>query len=129
MRRQLITSLQSLSNWVDKILSGGKREMNLNTFLDTYNIEDLQKFYKEMEQFVKEIAKELPQCQKLIDEFVENEKKLDIESKRQSISLCSIFNNDFSIFQRRSSKDLVFVLSQIRDNVENLIYQVKINIE
>jgi hypothetical protein len=129
MTTQLIISLQSLSNWVDNICSSGTEYMDLPAFVDSHNIRDLQKFYTEMESFVRAIPKELSQCQQLAHEFEENGKRLDQETKKQSTPLFSLFNTDYSGFPGKSAKDLVFVLSQIRANLENLIYQLKINIE
>jgi len=126
MHQKLGSSLIRLQGWVENVLLDGKKaETDITDFIAHHDLNGLKRFYDELIPFVSALADELPQTRKLVDQYKENSELLNKELARrqQRFWLDSIF----SPFMKFRLDKLLSTLEDVKSNLGNIIYQIKIN--
>ena len=129
MHEKLLTSIGSLKNWSDKILSESTRdEWRLNNFVSAFNISDYQKFYKELLPFVKNLrVNEHPMIKTLVETYEHNTSVLHEAMKENFLyeMLASVLLDVPAM--GRKADDLINAIKEIKSNTENLEYTLTIS--
>jgi hypothetical protein len=126
MHSNLNSSLIRLQDWVDKVLSEGKKcEPNIEDFISSHDLYGLKKFYDELVPFVCALEQELPQTKSLVDKYkaLLEQLKKELERREKRFWLDNIFD---PLTKNRIDK-LLLTLEDIKSNLGNIIYQIKIN--
>ena len=128
MNQKLPISVNNLLSWSEKIiLDSGRSSRRLREFILDFNIREYCRFYDEMMPHVKELEH--------IDEEIfathvtrfETNRAFMQEAMRERGLLTWLGDTYMEFFFRgRSSDDLVAVIKDIRSNLENLHYSLKI---
>jgi hypothetical protein len=128
MHEKLPASIRSLSSWTDKILTDSKgRDWRLQDFIQTYNLSDYQKFYRDLYPFISPLISEDKELyEEIVRKYESNDNELS-EAMKDNYLFESLFNFSIKLpFMSRSADDLIEVIRQINSNVQNLDYAIKV---
>ncbi|MFT3912286.1 MAG: hypothetical protein QM737_22860 [Ferruginibacter sp.] len=128
MNSKITVSLKNLSNWIGKIYDEGKnRHGNFDQFVQEQDLKSALAFYYEMLAYVDEVKNELPQTTKLVQSFIENAEKLKEQVRYRGFFSQVLFDWTHRYWPGERMEKLMQVLRDIKDNVDNIIYQLEIN--
>jgi hypothetical protein len=131
MTNKIILSIDSLTNWTEKLLlEGHKGSWTLQDFIETFDVKSYQKFYIELIPFITELTDlNNQEISKLASDYLKNKDKLQDSLMPNTFALFDIFTSWAKVDNSRRIDNFLLVLTDIKNNTSNFIYQLKINTE
>src|SRR6478736_6336033 len=93
MTNKITVSIQSLTNWTEKLLlDGRKQSWTLQDFVETFDIKSYQNFYIELIPFITKLTDlHNQEISKLASDYLKNRDKLENSLKPKTFALFDIF--------------------------------------